>query len=43
MDLLEGDLELAEGQVLAAGDGVPVQVSRSAGVAVEGESFKLGF
>ena len=43
MDLLEGNLELAEGQVLAAGDGVPVPVSRSAGVAVEGESFKLGF
>ena len=33
----------AEGQVLAAGDGVPGAVSRSAGVAVEGESVKLGF
>ena len=43
MDLLEGEVELAEGQVLAMGDGTPIPVSRSAGVAVEGESLKLGF
>ena len=43
MDLLEGEMELAEGQVLAMEDGTPIPVSRSIGVAVEGESLKLGF
>lgn len=43
MDLLEDDIKLTEGQTVAAADGRALTVRRSAGVAVEGESFKIEF